>query len=242
MYEWLLKNREWIFSGVGVALLSFILVFCRQIILPNSGSSNRQSGQKQSQQSNNPEINVQVQDVPGQVNITFPSSKNSADINTTELIQSLNDKNKQQEKRINYLQQELQEIKRLLDNYERDVEQLSTISEGNIQFDFSQLVARKSKLEIDISEIIKERNNLSLVLSKVLEVSPSQPSQGSFNEEQVLFYRKLSLDIQERDQKIKSELKKIEKDLELVDSRIDFLSRIISKNIRDSFGLDSYQN
>ena len=67
---WILANKEWLFSGVGVVLISSAIA----LFWPKN--PNREDQSSQHQNSSGSSVNVQVQDVPGQVNITVPSPDN----------------------------------------------------------------------------------------------------------------------------------------------------------------------
>jgi tetratricopeptide (TPR) repeat protein len=72
MKAWLFTNKEWIFSGVGVTLASCIIAF----VWPSSEQS-QQPAKMNNQESASSAINVQVQDIAGQVDIFVSSDSKS---------------------------------------------------------------------------------------------------------------------------------------------------------------------
>ena len=77
MKNWIFANRKWLFSGVGVVLISAIGTFVWQKLLMNDTDKSGHNSQTQEQNSTGSVINIQVQEIPGKVNISVPQDSDS---------------------------------------------------------------------------------------------------------------------------------------------------------------------
>lgn len=199
---WLEDNKTWVFSGVGVALSSFIISqFSGKIDhQKQSGSSNIQAG--------------------GNVTITLPNSESQSD-----LRQRFEEKTKQYEEALSEMRSELQNLRSDLNRLESFSDNPTTKPETKVEYQ-QKLIAQRDQLEIKAHKLSQERlelaNLVSLIFSNSFSSAKSNETQGISEDS---LSTKIIKDLQVKDKQLENESNDLRSEFERISIIIDDLSK-----------------